>query len=140
MEEKSPIGPASRTRLDGTCDGDLGSLPLALAVRPRNNHVVQRQWLRALAVAMTVAVGGIVVARLFGYKLGRNTVVRCREGHLFTTIWIPGVKLKALDLGFARVQRCPVGMHWSLVVPVKLSSLTDEERRSAEERHDVRLP
>jgi hypothetical protein len=80
------------------------------------------------------------VARRRGYKLGGTTVVRCRRGHLFTTIWIPGVKLKALDLGIARLQHCPVGKHWSLVTPVRDSDLTDEEREFARAHHDVRIP
>jgi hypothetical protein len=99
-------------------------------------------WSRYRPVILTVVliVGGTLVARLLGYKLGGNVVVRCRKGHLFTTIWIPGVKLKALDLGWARLQRCPVGKHWTLVTPVKDSDLTDEERRFAEQHHDVRIP
>ena len=80
------------------------------------------------------------VARRLGYKLGGNVVVHCSKGHLFTTIWIPGVKLKALDLGIARLQRCPVGEHWSLVTPVRESDLTDEEREFAHAHHDVRIP
>jgi len=28
---------------------------------------------------------------LRGYPLGGQVVVRCREGHLFTTLWIPSV-------------------------------------------------
>jgi hypothetical protein len=83
---------------------------------------------------------GTVVARRLGYKVGGNTVVRCRDGHLFTTIWVPGVSLKAIRLGWFRFQRCPVGAHWTLVSPVKDSDLTDEERRAAEQRHDVRIP
>src|ERR1700688_4220504 len=75
-----------------------------------------------------------------GYNLGTNTVVRCRQGHLFTTIWIPGVKLKELDLIVARVQRCPVGQHWSLVVPVRDADLTDADRQFALEHHDIRIP
>ena len=85
-------------------------------------------------------VGGTVVARLLGYKLGGNVVVRCRQGHVFTTIWIPGVKLKALDLVVARVQYCPVGKHWSLVVPVREGDLTDGEREFARQHHDVPIP
>jgi hypothetical protein len=85
-------------------------------------------------------VAGTVVARRLGYKVGGNTIVRCREGHLFTTIWIPGVKLKAIDLGVARIQHCPVGRHWSLVLPVRESDLTEEERRAAAARHDIRVP
>ena len=81
-----------------------------------------------------------IVARRLGYNMGGNVVVRCRKGHLFTTIWIPGVSLKAVRLGWARFQRCPVGKHWSLVTPVRKSDLTDEERRVAAESRDVRIP
>jgi hypothetical protein len=87
-----------------------------------------------------VIAAGTLAARRFGYNLGGNAVVRCRQGHLFTTIWIPGVKLKAVDLGVARLQRCPVGKHWSLITPVRDSSLTDGERQFAREHHDVRIP
>jgi hypothetical protein len=94
-----------------------------------------------LAVIVAVLVGGTIAARRKGYSgLGGNTVVRCRRGHLFTTIWIPGVSVKSIRLGWARLQRCPIGKHWSLVTPVKVSDLTDEERRDAEEHRDVRLP
>lgn len=92
-----------------------------------------------LAVAALLGVA-TVVARRCGYKIGGDVVVRCRGGHLFTTIWIPGVKLKALDFGLARLQRCPVGKHWSLVTPVRDADLTEEERRFAHEHHDVRVP
>ncbi len=99
---------------------------------------------RRSRTAVMVVIGAVaaftLVARLLGYKLGTNTVVRCRQGHLFTTIWIPGVKLKALDLGVARVQRCPVGRHWSLVVPVREADLSDAEREFARAHRDVRLP
>jgi len=81
-----------------------------------------------------------LVARRRGYKLGTDTVVRCRQGHLFSTIWIPGAKLKALELGVARLQHCPVGKHWSLVVPVREADLSDEEREFAHSHRDVRLP
>jgi hypothetical protein len=93
---------------------------------------------------MAVVIGGLVgfnlAARRLGYKLGFNTVARCRQGHLFTTIWIPGVKLKAIDLGVARLQRCPVGGHWTLVTPVRGSDLTRIERLRARRCRDVRIP
>jgi hypothetical protein len=73
-------------------------------------------------------------------RLGGNVVVRCRQGHLFTTIWIPAASLKALRLGWWRLQRCPVGHHWSLVTPVDESSLSTADRRIARERHDLRIP
>jgi hypothetical protein len=87
-----------------------------------------------------VLVGGTWLARRAGYKVGGNVVVRCRQGHLFTTLWIPGVKLKAIDLGVMRLQRCPVGHHWTAVVPVRDRDLTDDERRAAATHHDIRLP
>jgi hypothetical protein len=96
--------------------------------------------LRSLVISAAVIGGGTLTGRLLGYNLGFNTVVRCRQGHLFTTVWIPGVKFKALDLGVARWQRCPVGQHWSLVTPVRGSDLTDEERRFAAEHRDIRIP
>lgn len=95
---------------------------------------------RPLLVVAGVLGAGMLAARALGYKLGLHTVVRCRDGHLFTTIWIPGVKLKALDLGVARIQRCPVGHHWTVVVPVREANLTEEQRREAAAHRDVRLP
>jgi len=81
-----------------------------------------------------------VVMKLRGYRMGGNLVVRCRKGHLFTTIWVPGASLKAVRLGWWRFQRCPVGNHWSLVTPVKESDLTEDEKRLASEHKDVRIP
>ncbi len=94
------------------------------------------------AIGAAIGFYGIatLLARRRGYRFGSNVVVRCRKGHLFTTIWIPGASLKAVRLGWVRWQRCPVGPHWSLVKPVKDSDLTDEERATAEARHDVRIP
>ena len=101
---------------------------------------MSRRVVSTILVAVGVAAGGTLIARRLGYNLGVNTVVRCRQGHLFTTIWIPGVKLKELDLVVARVQRCPVGKHWSLVVPVRDKDLTEAELQSAREHHDIRIP
>jgi hypothetical protein len=78
--------------------------------------------------------------RARGYPIGGNLIVRCRSGHLFTTLWIPGASIKALRLGWLRVQRCPVGRHWTVVTPVKDSELNDKQKRLARSRHDVRLP
>jgi hypothetical protein len=96
--------------------------------------------LAPLLVIAAIVVAGTLFARRHDYRLGGNTIVRCRRGHLYTTIWIPGVKLKALDLGIARLQYCPIGKHWSLVTPVRDSDLTDEERRFARAHHDVPIP
>ena len=81
-----------------------------------------------------------VAMKLRGYRIGGNLVVRCRRGHLFTTIWLPGASLKSIRLGWWRVQRCPVGKHWSIVTPVKDSELSEGEKRIASEHRDVRIP
>ena len=95
---------------------------------------------RILVVVIIAYVVGTIVARMLGYRVGRNTIVRCKSGHVFTTIWIPGVSVKALRLGWWRLQRCPVGNHWTLVSPVRESDLTEDTRRLAAARHDVRIP
>ncbi len=95
---------------------------------------------RTVLIIVGVVTGVTLIGRRLGYNLGTKTIVRCRQGHLFTTIWIPGVKLKELDLVVARVQRCPVGKHWSLVVPVREADLTEEERQFAREHRDIRIP
>jgi hypothetical protein len=82
----------------------------------------------------------VVVARRRGYLFGVNTVVRCLSGHLFTTLWVPGVTVKALRLGWWRFQRCPVGRHWTLVTPVNASELPPRERQLAAQVHDVLVP
>jgi hypothetical protein len=100
----------------------------------------RRRKITPVVVVVGVIAGGTVAARLLGYKLGRNVVVRCRQGHVYSTIWIPGVKLKGLDLVVARVQHCPVGKHWSLVVPVREADLTEGERQFARAHHDLPVP
>ena len=79
-------------------------------------------------------------AALEAAYVGGNVVVRCLQGHLFTTIWIPGASLKAIRLGWWRLQRCPVGEHWTLVAPVRDADLSDEERLIAEQHRDIRMP
>ena len=82
----------------------------------------------------------LVAVRLASGRFGGNLVVRCRQQHLFTTLWIPGASVKSLRLGWWRFQRCPVGHHWSLVRPLRDSALTEDERREAAEQRDIRLP
>ena len=75
-----------------------------------------------------------------GYPPAGNVVVRCREGHLFTTIWVPGVSLKSVRLVWWRLQRCPVGRHWSIVTPVRRSELTEDQKLAAAATKDIRIP
>jgi hypothetical protein len=73
-------------------------------------------------------------------RFGGWVTVRCRAGHLFNTIWIPALSVKSLRLGPWRVQRCPVGSHWTLVTPVNVADLCGQERLAAAERRDIPLP
>jgi hypothetical protein len=93
-----------------------------------------------VAIVVLAMVVATFISRRRGYALGLNTPVRCQAGHLFTTVWIPGASVKSLRLGWWRFQRCPVGNHWTLVHPVKGADLTVEERESAAEHRDIRLP
>jgi hypothetical protein len=98
---------------------------------------VRRRAGRIAVAAMLVEAAGLWLRTR---RIGGNVIVRCRAGHLYTTIWIPAASVKALRLGWWRIQRCPVGHHWSLVTPVNERDLTASERRSAREHHDIRLP
>jgi hypothetical protein len=49
--------------------------------------------------ARPVTHGETALMRLRGGRVGRNVVVRCKRGHLYTTIWIP----EALDVAAARL-------------------------------------
>jgi hypothetical protein len=98
---------------------------------------------RRLAVFAGVVVAyiaGTIIATRQGYSFGKNTIVRCRRGHLFSTVWIPGASVKALRLGFWRIQWCPVGRHVDLVRPVKNADITEAERSFAMSHHDVPVP
>lgn len=64
---------------DGQSNGDEG----------RGRH-------RKRAIELAAAAVAVEAAGLWrrGYGVGGNVVVRCRAGHLFTTIWLPAVSLK----------------------------------------------
>jgi hypothetical protein len=102
--------------------------------------VWHRRAFQIAAVVVSLYVIGTLVARRLGYRVGGDVPVRCRAGHVYTTLWIPGASLKSLRLGWARFQWCPVGGHWSLVTPLRDADLTDDDRVSAELHHDVRIP
>jgi hypothetical protein len=93
----------------------------------------------ALIVTLSILSEAIPLWRR-GYGLGGNVVARCRDGHLFTTLWIPGISVKSLRLGPWRFQHCPVGHHWSIMTPVRKADLGEQERRVAGEVHDARVP
>jgi len=109
-------------------------------VRSRDESKKRKGRRRGLAIAAASVLGEVGVLRSRGYGFGGNVIVRCRDGHRFTTIWIPAASVKSLRLGPWRVQRCPVGNHWSLVTPVKRSELSDEELAFAAQHRDARGP
>lgn len=73
------------------------------------------------------------------YRLGRQSIVVCRQGHLFSTIWIPYASLKAVRLGPWRFQWCPVGRHWTLVRLVNVNAPSPEQLQRAEATTDIRV-
>ena len=96
-------------------------------------------------IPIVIVIVALLVLTFFwrrqGYTVGSGrTIVRCAQGHLFTTIWIPGGSFKAVRFGPFRLQRCPIGNHFTFVTPVRVDDLTDEERRFAEEHHDDWIP
>jgi hypothetical protein len=74
---------------------------------------------KALAFAVVATAGESAFLKVRTGKWAGKVDVRCRGGHTFTTTWIPGFSLNSLRLGPWRVQRCPVGRHWSVVTPAK---------------------
>jgi hypothetical protein len=95
---------------------------------------------KIVAVVTLLYVIGTIVARKRGYPMGGDVIVRCRKGHLFTTIWVPGISFKSLRLGWWRFQYCPIGRHWTLVVPVRDADLDAADRSRAHEHRDARIP
>jgi hypothetical protein len=95
---------------------------------------------RRLAPIIASVAAEVVGTWLRSGRIGGELVVRCRRGHVFTTMWIPGVSVKSLRLGWWRVQYCPAGRHWTVVTPVKEADLSDGDRHAARQMHDVRVP
>ena len=95
----------------------------------------------AVVFVYAIARMGAAAGQKRGYSgMGGDTIVRCSQGHLFTTTWIVGSSVKAVRLGYKRYQRCPVCKKWRIVVPVRDDELSDEDRRVAAEHHDTTLP
>jgi hypothetical protein len=95
---------------------------------------------RSLAIGAAFLLIETIGLRRKTGRMAGTVVVRCRAGHLFTTIWIPGASLKSVRLGWWRFQRCPVGRHWTLVTPVRESELGESERAAARRARDVCVP
>jgi hypothetical protein len=80
------------------------------------------------------------LSRAQGYRFGRDVIVRCRDGHLFMTTWIPMMSIKAIRLGLVRMQRCPVGDHFTAVRLMRDEDLTPAERFEASRHRDSGVP
>jgi hypothetical protein len=110
---------------------------------PEANPHSKRRWSANQRRLLFIAAGVLLetaALRQRAHRLGGNVIVRCRQNHLFTTIWIPAVSLKALRLVWWRGQYCPVGGHWTIVTPVHVAALSDDERSAATQSHDIRIP
>ena len=73
----------------------------------------------------------------------RASIPRCAAppGTCITTIWVPLATLKAVRLGPARYEHCPVGHHWASVTRLEDDpATTEEELKEAALVHDVRIP
>jgi len=135
----APLGSGLRSPLGRVAASSCTKPPSRRGPSLAYSDTVRRKVIVVVAVSL-LYLGVVIFVRRRGYSVGGNTVVRCRSGHLFTTLWIPGASLKAVRLGWWRFQHCPVGKHWSLIAPVKESDLTEEERRLAAQSHDLRIP
>jgi hypothetical protein len=100
----------------------------------------RRKWLHRPAIIAAALLADTIPTWARTHRIAGNFVVRCQQGHLFETIWIPGASVKSLRFGLWRFQRCPVGNHWSFVTPVRESDLSESERQAAHEHRDIRLP
>jgi hypothetical protein len=92
-----------------------------------------------VVVGACIALGARLMRRN-GSGPGRDVIVRCAAGHLYSTIWIPSVSLKAVRLGSRRYQRCPVGRHWAMTDLVDRATLSPAELEAALAVTDWRVP
>lgn len=89
-----------------------------------------------VVAALLAFLVGALLARRKGFAKTGEVAARCRRGHLFTTVWAARASRDRIDLGWARIQRCPVGDHWTLVVPVDESRLTPADKKLASQHRD----
>ncbi|MFC5004825.1 hypothetical protein ACFPIJ_44245 [Dactylosporangium cerinum] len=97
-------------------------------------------YLLAVVILAAVVVRVRRTSQQQGYRFGRDVIVRCRDGHLFMTTWIPMMSFKAIRLGLVRLQYCPVGEHLTAVRLMRDDDLTPAERLAAGRHHDNGVP
>jgi hypothetical protein len=90
-----------------------------------------------IVAAIVAFVAGAFLARRKTRARPEQTYARCRRGHLFVTMWGGRGSFRMLDLGWARIQRCPVGDHLTLVYPVDESGLSAEQKKQAKKYRDA---
>lgn len=98
--------------------------------------------IQLIPLLIIAAIMGFIVnqSRRNGAYFGKRIIVRCNQGHLFSTLWIPFVSAKAIRLGPIRIQYCPIGNHLAFVAGVNVNSLTEEEKDFAENHPDSMVP
>lgn len=67
-------------------------------------------------------------------------IARCQDGHLFETPYLRLASFKAVRLGPERIQRCPVGKHWTRVRFPPPGKLSDAERETARQHRTSPVP
>jgi hypothetical protein len=78
-----------------------------------------RDQIAAFVLLVVLLAGVAVLARRLAAGLRDQVLVRCRDGHLFNTTWIPYATVSVVRRREeVRYQYCPVGRHWSLITPV----------------------
>jgi len=87
-----------------------------------------------------VILTGMVIGGPLGLFRRFERPVRCRAGHLFTTIWMPLGSVKAVRLGGRRIQYCPVGHHWTTVERLDETSAGRADLELAAAVHDIPIP
>jgi hypothetical protein len=85
--------------------------------------VSTRDVILALLVVIAVATVVVVLAQWLGRQMrtdGRFQVLaRCLDGHVFTTTFVPLFLLPVPRVGLVAFRYCPVGQHWTFVMPVR---------------------
>ena len=84
-----------------------------------------------VVAAFLAFIVGAIVAHRKGFKKDGEVVARCSQGHLFTTVWVDRWTWRRFDVGFLKIQRCPVDGRLTVVRPAEVSDLTPEERKQA---------
>jgi hypothetical protein len=67
-------------------------------------------------------------------------IMRCPDGHLFETPFLPFASFKAVRTPRGRYQRCPVDGRWGLMDLQPTAELTPEQLAEAHEQRTTPIP